>query len=358
VVNGVVYVGARDGWLYALDAVTGTEKWRYDHKVSWVNSSPAVSDGLVFAGSSDAHFIQAVDAATGQEKWRTSVANIVWASPAVDGALVYTGEGDGTMHALDKRTGTTVWKYRVGQRIMSSAVVSGGRLYFGSDDGGVYAVNAGGREGLKRAVYYDSTQAALPMTIANATLRNYLVNRGYELLDAAALARFMTDRLRDHATSSVVFATGRVPETVAAVPSDTTLFRRYLNAGGKVVWIGGPPMIGPRDMKSLKDLTRDGSDKLLGVRYSRGNFDPLGVHVTTAGAAMAMPATWIDVWGADPESVTAVYAYDEQGQAAAWMKSFGGPPGSGFYRIPMGDGSPGKPLTGWLVQTVAETWPR
>jgi len=29
VVNGVVYTGCRDSNLYALDAATGSEKWRY-----------------------------------------------------------------------------------------------------------------------------------------------------------------------------------------------------------------------------------------------------------------------------------------------------------------------------------------
>ncbi|HSA55155.1 MAG TPA: PQQ-binding-like beta-propeller repeat protein, partial [Gemmatimonadaceae bacterium] len=75
IAGGLVYVGARDGWHYAIDANTGAERWRVDHKVSWVNTSPAVSDGLVFVGSSDGHFIQAVSATTGVEQWRTPSVN-------------------------------------------------------------------------------------------------------------------------------------------------------------------------------------------------------------------------------------------------------------------------------------------
>jgi len=142
VAGGSVYVGARDGFLYAIDRATGTQRWRHDHKVSWVNSSPAVSGGLVYAGTSDGRFIQAVDTATGTERWRANAQSTVWASPAVDSALVYVGEGDGTMYALDKRTGKEAWRYRVGHRLFSSPLVHDGRLYFGSDDGGVYAVNA------------------------------------------------------------------------------------------------------------------------------------------------------------------------------------------------------------------------
>ncbi len=59
-----MFVGARDGWIYALDAATGSERWRFDHKISWVNTSPAVIDGVVYAGSSDGQFVQALDAAS------------------------------------------------------------------------------------------------------------------------------------------------------------------------------------------------------------------------------------------------------------------------------------------------------
>jgi len=51
VVNGTVFVGARDGWIYAIDAEKGTERWRFDHKVSWINTSPAVAEGVVYAAA-------------------------------------------------------------------------------------------------------------------------------------------------------------------------------------------------------------------------------------------------------------------------------------------------------------------
>ena len=36
---------------------------------------------------------------------------------------------------------------------------------------------------------------------------------------------------------------------------------------------------------------------------------------------------------ADPADVTETLALDEQGLAAAWLKSYGGPPGTGFVRL-------------------------
>ena len=62
VVNGVVYTGCRDSKLYALDAATGREKWRFDAGASWVISSPAVTQGKVFFGTSDSSLYVVVDA--------------------------------------------------------------------------------------------------------------------------------------------------------------------------------------------------------------------------------------------------------------------------------------------------------
>ena len=48
--DGVVYFGSTDNHLYALDAKTGKEKWKFKTG-DWVSSSPAVSDGVVYFGS-------------------------------------------------------------------------------------------------------------------------------------------------------------------------------------------------------------------------------------------------------------------------------------------------------------------
>jgi eukaryotic-like serine/threonine-protein kinase len=360
VAGGAVYVGARDGFLYAIDRATGAQRWRHDHKVSWVNTSPAVSDGLVYAGSSDGQFVQAVDTATGEERWRAKTSGIVWASPAVDNALVYVGEGSGTMYALDKRTGQEAWRYRVGQRIFSSALVDNGRLYFGSDDGGIYAVNAAQSAPLRRAVFFDSTVVGSAIFTSDL-LRGFLSRRGYEPLDTASLAQFLSERVRDRVPSVVVFAMDYLPRSVAPLAADTVLFRRYLEARGKIVWVGTPPLLWPQPdsgRRTLKDVDRAATARLVGVRHERGTFDLIGVaKVTPQARHLGLPEWWLDNWGANPEDVSMVLAEDEWGLAAAWVKRYGGPSGSGFVRLFAGEGTPGRPSSLIAVQTAAELWP-
>jgi hypothetical protein len=38
-------------------------------------------------------------------------------------------------------------------------------------------------------------------------------------------------------------------------------------------------------------------------------------------------------WAVDPKVVTQALALDETGRAAAWTKSFGGPPGTGWIQL-------------------------
>lgn len=52
VVNGVVYVGSYDGYVYALNASNGTLLWRY-LTGNGVYSSPVVVNGVVYVGSLD-----------------------------------------------------------------------------------------------------------------------------------------------------------------------------------------------------------------------------------------------------------------------------------------------------------------
>jgi len=76
VVDGIMFLSGWDGWCWALNAVTGTEIWRYKHAVPFdvslccgnVNRGVAVARGKVFMVTGNAHVI-ALDATTGRKVW-------------------------------------------------------------------------------------------------------------------------------------------------------------------------------------------------------------------------------------------------------------------------------------------------
>lgn len=147
--DSVVYFGSWDSYLYALDAATGQEKWRFktgEDKVNYnqvgIQSSPAVSDGVVYVGCRDSH-LYAVDAKTGKEKWNFSThGSWVNTSPAVYDETAYIGTPiPGVFRAVDTTTGKERFNFDARMLIFSSPAVAGGMVYFGSFNGKLYALD-------------------------------------------------------------------------------------------------------------------------------------------------------------------------------------------------------------------------
>jgi outer membrane protein assembly factor BamB len=126
IAEGKVYVGSRDGTLYAVDAENGKPRWTFE--LGYTDSSPAVIDGVVYAGNSD-NSLYAIDAATGQQIWALEIGGDITdeivSSPAVVDGVVYAGSTDGHVYAVDAATGQELWSAELGDIAASPAVVDG-----------------------------------------------------------------------------------------------------------------------------------------------------------------------------------------------------------------------------------------
>lgn len=351
---GTVFFGSRDGHVYAVDAAAGTLRWRVSHDMSWPISSPALAVGHIYIGTSDGAFFQSLASNDGTQQWRRPTARPVWSSPAVAGDMVYYADTGGTLYAARRATGEELWRYRAGSAIFSSPLLARGAVYFGCDDGYVYAVGTDATQNLARAVFWDSTVIRSIFNRRHRELRDHLAGLGYAVLDTAALARFLSERLQDHAPSVVVFAMDYLPPNVATPPTDSSLFRRFLDAGGKVVWPGVPPLMWPRDPAtgalSYDQIDRAASDRLLGVQQGSPSFDRFGTTATVAGERWGLRGWWLSDWAADTSSAFTALAADQAGHASSWVRGYGGAPGTGFVRL---DTSLGPDF----VRAVAEYMP-
>jgi outer membrane protein assembly factor BamB len=112
VADGVVYVGCRDSNLYALDAATGKEKWRFNNEMSWVITSPAVVQGKVVFATSDSSLYRVVDAATGKSVLKMQDKAYMFSSPSVVGDVVLIGVLNGTLQARDLKSGAALWDFQ------------------------------------------------------------------------------------------------------------------------------------------------------------------------------------------------------------------------------------------------------
>lgn len=332
-----VFVGARDATLYALNAADGSIRWRVEDGSSWVIASPAVDERRVFSARSSSGNFRALDRDTGEELWVFAAGAFVYSSPVLVDNTVYVGQGDGEVSAHDADSGDVLWSYKTGGSVYSTPVVHDGRIYVGSDDGYVYAFQAAVGPGWRRAVYFDevmSGRSVLGRSPNHARARDYFVGMGYEALDTATVASFLRARIEDGAPSVVVFAMDGVPPELLDGTAGTPLLRRYLDAGGKVVWMGYlPDQLVMNREGVVTGLDSHGPETLLDIDLSRFDGDEYATHPTPTGRAWGMDSWWVGIAFAVPTRVDEVLAADELGRAVSWVKRYGGGPGTGFVHV-------------------------
>ena len=135
VVDGVMYTSGTWGYVYALDAATGRELWRFVPQMDYiyarnpccdlVNRGVAVWKGKVYVASVDGH-LHALNAATGAQIWEADTLidhRLPYAStgaPQIAGDVVVIGNGGadmghiavrGYIAAYDLETGAFKWRF-------------------------------------------------------------------------------------------------------------------------------------------------------------------------------------------------------------------------------------------------------
>jgi len=183
-----------------------------------------------------------------------------------------------------------------------------------------------------KIVYYDPDYPESWVQRDNASqARNYFVRRFFVEKNAQALAGWIRSVLETGLAyrSLVVFAQDIVPDTVAEVRNETCLLRKYLDAGGRVVWRGDIPFWyqgkagGAKDDWHGSDPFECGPWKILGVYYHNYEFKwsapregvatlwgaDLPLHITAAGKdiGLAYPHRGLDIRPAPCEDIHVSY---------------------------------------------------
>lgn len=193
IVDGRVYIGAYDGWLYAVDEDDGSLLWER-HLGGSIGASPVVHGGLVFMaveygdpdgkvfvldaeegctvyetpwlgdhphssatvdttrgylfiGANNGRFA-AFDFLEGEPVWEVWMGagqgedGEIKSTAALDGDTVYITSWDHELHAIDVDSGQERFSFAATQDSMSSPSVHQGVAWFGSHDGVLYAIDA------------------------------------------------------------------------------------------------------------------------------------------------------------------------------------------------------------------------
>ena len=139
VAGGMVFVGAYDTYLYALDAHHGGLCWKYA-TAGGLSSSPTVWQDTVIIGSEDG-LLYCVDRHRGSLRWIFRTAGPIRSSPRVADRMVVVGSDDQHIYAIDGMRGSLIWKQRTWEPVRSSAYIHDQLIFIGGDDGYIYALD-------------------------------------------------------------------------------------------------------------------------------------------------------------------------------------------------------------------------
>ncbi len=144
--SGTVFGFGDHNGLYAIDLMTGAQRWAVDlAEGQWEMPEyvpgPAVSDGTVYVSTSDGQVV-AVDAASGDVRWRQQVgARELWEPSVADGRVYVTVDGERIV-ALDATTGEQLWSWdSPGGMSTHYATIAEGKLFTSDFSEVVYAID-------------------------------------------------------------------------------------------------------------------------------------------------------------------------------------------------------------------------
>ena len=141
--DNVVYVGAYDNNLYALNAETGEFIWKYATD-GGIASTPCIHGEQALIGSGD-RILYCINARTGRLEWTCPTQGRIWSSPQVEFGHVFFGSDDHHLYAASVQTGRIAWKVEMGGPVRSSVTFGEDILYFGCEDGSVVALDIRGQ---------------------------------------------------------------------------------------------------------------------------------------------------------------------------------------------------------------------
>ena len=174
-----LYFTCDNGYLYKLERATGKEVWRYDlgdervprilpHPAvfdwDWHAPRPLVAGGMVFVGSGDGSF-HAVDAASGTRRWRATTGGKVRGGAALAGDRVIVGSADHFLYAFDRASGRELWKHDTEAAIEDEPLAIGDRVFVGNRGIGMMALSVETGEQLWRTTFWGSWLESTPALV-------------------------------------------------------------------------------------------------------------------------------------------------------------------------------------------------
>lgn len=275
--DGIIYAGAYDHSVRALDAETGNEVASFDELDGRVIGSPVIT-GEILLIPTDGGSLYAFDRSSGEELWTFRAPGPLWSAPRVEGDVAYVASLRHTVHAIDLvsgaelwpsapalnsaiadtpaldhglllagllgdslvavRTldGAEVWRTPTAGWVWGSPLLADGSAYFGDVEGNLYAVEADGG----RIVWQDVIDGSITST--PAVFENHLLI-GTQSGVLAAYDPAARTSLWERSAAGPILGDPLVAgdKVLVAVTSAEALLQAYRASDGTPLWTFLPP---------------------------------------------------------------------------------------------------------------------
>lgn len=329
--DNILVIASRDGNTYGIDLKTHKKIWNFTYGNTW-SMSTNISDNNVFVGWSTNDKFCALDLKTGEEKWQFKTGSHNFPTALLSNTSAYITSSDGKFYRLNKLTGEKVWDYTIGDEIYSSPAYDADTksLFFGCDNGFFYAIGEGIKVH-KVAFHPYSDNGKLKSPRASKNIIPYLSKKGFKHIDNEnILYQFIQNRIDDKEPSVIVFPYLVIPHNVLGTHPEKGLMRQYLEAGGKVIWLGDIPSFYERNELGKKIRNKIPASKLLDVEFHTPETGSYFSKTTQEGLNLGLPK-WTKTYSVSvsPKGIIPL-AYNEFNQVSIWMKKFHPRSGSGY----------------------------
>lgn len=280
VADGTVFIANRAGFLYAVDAGTGQQRWRAELGEYALRTTPTWHEGHLYivAGFS----ALALDGRTGETIWESVIRYAGTASPTIANGNVHIVSQEGWLYALALEDGSEVWKTTTDGISFGAPSVSEDQLVVGTDSGKVIGINTeSGRQAWRRD--FGSAVYTSPV-ISDDTV--WVVTADGRLLGLDLVSG--SDRFALEATAELTVTAG---EETVYVPSDDGGLYAIAVESGEVRWFasaGGAVKAGP--VQSHDQVVITGGNRIAGLNRQSGE----QIWYYLAGDSIEAPPAIVD----------------------------------------------------------------
>jgi hypothetical protein len=173
--------------VQCFDSETGEEEWVASPTDGRIPSSPVIEENRIYVGSRDGK-LYALDRSDGSNLWELNVNNGIGYAPSVLDGSVFLG-GSETLYAIHSETGEIQWESK-GEASFRQPVPTLGGVYAGDTNGNIYSFNLA--EGTK-------TQIA---SIANANNFANIGNIGSDSIYVYTGGKILKYSIDEHSSSN------------------------------------------------------------------------------------------------------------------------------------------------------------